>query len=212
MLSKQVKSMEDKLKDKKETIENMKKEAETQKQANESLQFALEDSDRAFYGRTNELEQYSRRNNIRIWGIPETDDNEDAQTTIDKVVMVLNEKLGAKLTTYDIDIAHRLGKKQKNRKSGRCIIVKFLSRMSKIKCLKDRKKKLKGTNIFIQEDLTNLNYSVYMAARSNDEVEKCWTIDGTVYVVMKGSDEITSISYSEYQDWLDFADDDDAEN
>ena len=83
--------------------------------------------------------------------------------------------------------------------------------MSKIKCLKDRKKKLKGSNIFIQEDLTNLNYSVYMAARSNDEVEKCWTIDGTVYLMMKGSDKISSISYSEYQDWLDFTDDDDAE-
>ena len=170
---------------------------------------ALEDSDRAFYCRSNELEQYSRRNNIRIWGIPEAEGGEDAQATIDRVVMVLNEKLGAKLRSYlyDIDIAHRIGKKKKNKKSGRCIIVKFLSRMSGIKCLKDRKTRLKGTNIFIQEDLTNLNYSVYMAARSNDEVQKCWTIDGAVYVVMKGSEEITRKEYSDYQDWLDFVDD-----
>ena len=112
-LTKQVKSVEDKLKDKIDTIENMKTESDNQKQDIERLQFALEDSDRAFYGRTNDLEQYSRRNNIRIWGIRETEDNEDAQTTIDKVVMVLNEKLRTNLTTYDIDIAHRIGKSRK---------------------------------------------------------------------------------------------------
>ena len=206
-LCEKVKSMEKTLKDKTDTIENLKKESEDQKQDIERLQYALEDSDRAFYGRSNELEQYSRRNNIRIWGIPEAEGEEDAQATIDRVVKVLNEKLGAKLTSYDIDIAHRIGKKKKIKKSGRCIIVKFLSRMSKIKCLKDRKTRLKGTNIFIQEDLTNLNYSVYMAARSNDEVQKCWTIDGSVYVVMKGSEEITRIEYPDYQDWLDFVDD-----
>ena len=211
-LSKKIKSTENKLKDKENEIDSLKKETENQKRDIERLQFALEDSDRSFYGRTNELEQYSRRNNIRIWGIPEAqNDDEDAQATIDKVVKTLNEKMGTNLTTYDIDIAHRIGKKQKNKKSGRCIIVKFLSRLSKIKCLKNRKQNLKGTNIFIQEDLTSLNYSVYMAARSNDEVEKCWTIDGTVYVVMKGSDEITRIDYSDYQDWLDFAEEEDAE-
>ena len=211
-LSKKIKSTENKLKDKENEIDSLKKETENQKRDIERLQFALEDSDRSFCGRTNELEQYSRRNNIRIWGIPEAqNDDEDAQATIDKVVKTLNEKMGTNLTTYDIDIAHRIGKKQKNKKSGRCIIVKFLSRLSKIKCLKNRKQNLKGTNIFIQEDLTSLNYSVYMAARSNDEVEKCWTIDGTVYVVMKGSDEITRIDYSDYQDWLDFAEEEDAE-
>ena len=57
---------------------------------------------------------------------------------------VLNERLGTNLHMYDIDKAHRMGRKKKNRKSGRCIIVKFVSGMSKIKCLKDRKKKLKG--------------------------------------------------------------------
>ena len=43
-----------------------------------------------------------------------------------------------------------------------------------------------------------------MAAGSNDEVEKSWTKDGTVYVKMKGSDKINRIEYSDYQEWLVF--------
>ena len=88
-------------------------------------------------------------------------------------------------------------------KSGRCIIVKFVSRMSKIKCLKDRKTQLKGKHIYIQEDLTSLNYSVLMATKGNDDVEKSWTIDGAIFVKWKGSDAIKKLGYAGYDDWLD---------
>ena len=173
---------------------------ETQRQDTEKLQSTKEDTDKAFYGRANELEQYSRRNNVRILGIPEVEENEDASDTADVVVKKLNETMGVNLNRYDIDIAHRLGRKKKGMKSGRCIIVKFVSRMSKIKCLKDRKTKLKGKHIYIQEDLTSLNYSVLMATKGNDDVEK---IDGAIFVKWKGSDAIKKLGYADYDNWLD---------
>ena len=52
-------------------IEKLKKDIEMKDETVNKLQRSLEDTDKAFYGRSNELEQYSRRNNIRIWGIPE---------------------------------------------------------------------------------------------------------------------------------------------
>ena len=86
---------------------------ETQRQDTEKLQSTIEDTAKAFYGRANELEQYSRRNNVRIWGIPEVEENEDASDTADVVVKKLNETMGVNLNRYDIDIAHRLGRKKK---------------------------------------------------------------------------------------------------
>ena len=105
-LKERVKSLEDNLKEKLDDIE-------TQRQDTEKLQSTIEDTDKAFYGRANELEQYSRRNNVRIWGIPEVEENEDASDTADVVVKKLNETMGVNLNRYDIDIAHRLGKKRK---------------------------------------------------------------------------------------------------
>ena len=132
-------------------------------------------------------------------------ENEDVNTTIDVVVGEVNEKMGVNLHRYDIDIGHRIVKNKKCIKSGMCIIVKFVWRMSKIKCLKDRKKKMKGTNIYIQEDLTNLNYSILVATKGNDDVEKSWTIDGTIFVKWKGSDDIKKLDYADYE-WKDLVD------
>ena len=204
-LTKRIETLEDKLKKVSENVHS-------QTQATEKLQTAIEDTDKAFYGRANEIEQYSRRNNIRIWGIPEGEEAEDANDTADTVVSKLNELMGVNLRRYDIDIAHRLGEKRKGKKSGRCIIVKFVSRMSKIKCLKDRKTKLKGTNIYIQEDLTRLNYSVLMATKGNEDVEKSWTIDGAVCVKWKGLSDIKKISFAEYDEWLDLMEEDELDS
>ena len=156
-------------------IEKLEKEIETKKTGTISkLQRSLEDTDKAFYGRTNELKEHGRRNSIRIWGIPEEikqgEKYEKAETTVTLVTKALNEKMGLNLQHRDIDIAHRLGPKTRNQ-ADRCIIAKFTPRMNKIKCMKDRKKKLEGTGIRIQEDLTKLNLAVLKATWKNDEVE-----------------------------------------
>ena len=194
-LMNRVKTLENDLTKKSGVIDKQRKE-------NEKLQTTIQDTDKAFYGRVNELEQYTRRNSIRIWGLPETVEREDAYDSANVVVSKLNEIMGVNLHRNDIDIAHRIGRKKKEMKSGRCIIVKFVSRMSKIKCLKARKEKLKGTHIYIQEDLTSLNHSVLMATKGNNDVDKSWTIDGAIFVKWKGSTDIKKLSYADYDEWL----------
>ena len=52
------------------------------------------------------LEQYSREN-IRIHGVPEPPGKKDGE----EVVVELAEKLGINIESYDIQRAHRLGRK-----------------------------------------------------------------------------------------------------
>ena len=58
----------------------------------------------AFYGRVNELEQYTRRNNIHIMGLPETEAKEEAYTSAGMVVSRLNETMWVNIHRNDIDI------------------------------------------------------------------------------------------------------------
>ena len=54
------------------------------------------------------LEQYSRRENVRIHGVPEPQGKRDDR---EEVVVELAEKLGINIESYDIQKAHRLGRK-----------------------------------------------------------------------------------------------------
>ena len=56
----------------------------------------------------NNLEQYSRRENIRIHGVPEPPGKKDDG---EEVVVELAEKLGINIESYDIQRAQRLGRK-----------------------------------------------------------------------------------------------------
>ncbi|KAK9738944.1 hypothetical protein QE152_g9397 [Popillia japonica] len=97
----------------------------------------------------NDLEQYSRRNSIRIYGVPEHD-KENINTTI---TGLCHSKLGVEVSEDMIDCCHRLLGKQPNH---RPILVKFVSRDIK-KRVYANKKKLKGSKIVIREDLTAYN-------------------------------------------------------
>ena len=85
---------------------------------------------------TNELEQYGRRNNVRITGV---DDSwtETAELTTTKVVKLINDKLSLTVSENDVDISHRMGKFDQNRK--RPIIVKFTRRHVQHNVMKNAK-------------------------------------------------------------------------
>ena len=76
--------------------------------------------------RIDEVEQYGRRNSLKIYGLNEDiEGKETAKETIDKVVSLVNDKLGLKISPEDIDTAHRLpnrsdSKKKKQNQSNSC--------------------------------------------------------------------------------------------
>ena len=73
--------------------------------------------------RLDALEQYTRRNSVRITGIPETSGQEKEDT--DTVVMKVGEALGLEIKPEMIDRSHRIGKP--GMQPCRPIIVKFAS-------------------------------------------------------------------------------------
>ena len=98
----------------------------------------------------NENEQYSRRCNIHIFGLPELEN----ENCYEVVTEFCKTKLGCDLESCEIDRTHRVGRPRLGKQ--RAIIVKFCSYQSKIKVMKC-KRNLKGTSIYVNEDLTFFN-------------------------------------------------------
>ena len=147
----------------------------------------------------NDLEQYGRRNNIRITGVKE-DDNETSDQTADVIVDTMNRKIpGLELKT-DIDISHCLGRHDNGKPWP--IIVKFISRTKKNHILRNRKF-FTGSNIYINEDLTHLNQQVLICIKRNmqREYESVWVRDGTL--LFRGRDwQIQPIQFRDYPTWV----------
>ena len=98
--------------------------------------------------RVDYLEDQSRRNNLRFDGLRE-DNGENWEQTTKKVKDLVKEKLGFE-TEISIERAHRVGKP--NSQKPRTIVAKFLHFNDKQNIIRNSPK-LKGTNIFINEDL-----------------------------------------------------------
>ena len=94
------------------------------------------------------LNQYSRRDSVRISGIPESED----ENTND-IVKQLAADIGVTLTPNDISVSHRLPGRQGTAKP---IIVKFVRRDMKTAFMKN-KRRLRDLNrkgVFLNDDLT----------------------------------------------------------
>ena len=99
------------------------------------------------------LEQYGRRESIRIAGVPENEnENNNTSITRQNVIDTL-KKIDVEIDHDSISASHRIGKK--NSRYHRNIICKFVSRQPKELVMVNRFK-LKNTDIYINEDLTPL--------------------------------------------------------
>ena len=96
-----------------------------------------------------DLEDRSRRNNLRIDGMSELR-NETWEECEEKIQKVFNEKLGVK--NVQIERAHRSKRSKSNNNSGkpRTIVYKPLNYKQKDEMLRNTRK-LKGSKIFINE-------------------------------------------------------------
>lgn len=87
--------------------------------------------------RQTDLEQYSRRNTLEIFGIPEVPN--ESPESLKKTVVEVGAALGTALSEDSIDACHRIGGGNNRSSSG--IIVKFLRRDDADKLLQKRKVK-----------------------------------------------------------------------
>lgn len=100
------------------------------------------------------LEQYQRRNNLRVFGVVE----KKCENTDTLLIDIFKSKLNVDVSLSDIDQSDRVGAIQVPGPDGkikyRTIIVNFVS--YRMHCLVfDNKKKLKGSSISVGENLTS---------------------------------------------------------
>jgi len=99
----------------------------------------LEEKNAKLDSQLNELEQYGRRQNLEIHGIP-MPDNETHAEVEDKARQVL-KKIDTTITKYAIDVVHRLRGKPKTdqNKMYPSIIVRFIARKNRNNIYSSRK-------------------------------------------------------------------------
>lgn len=128
-------------------------------------------------------EQYSRRNSIRISGIP-VSDREDT----DEIVLNLAEEINCNIKLSDIDRSHRIGKMRKD--NTKDLIVKFATYRARDRFMRARtnlKNNEKFKKTFINEDLTKSRSELLFKARKMQKddrspVNQVWSWDGRIFV------------------------------
>ena len=131
----------------------------------------------------NNIDQYSRRNNVEISGISQSVSDSQLE---EKVVDIL-KVIYVNITKNEIEACYRLGKKKKN------VIVQVINKKHCLKPLRN-KKKLKSidknaigipnANLFISENLTPANSKLTFNCQKlkrDREIEKYNTIKGIVH-------------------------------
>ncbi|KAK3909440.1 Protein unc-13-like protein C [Frankliniella fusca] len=160
-----------------ETVKTLKKEVEGLRDDVDHYSYQLklkDDKISDLERRIEESEQYSRRNNLRIFGVAEGPKEDTNQ-----VVMDVAKKIGAcSITVSQIDRSHRIGKPGSK---PRPIIVKFIGYGPR-RAMFSAKKALKGSGVTIREDLTKQRLDLLKQAAEAYYEKNVWTQDGVIMV------------------------------
>lgn len=141
-------------------------------------------------------EQYSRRNNVKIFGLQD----EPEENCVTKVVQIVKEKLEIELTASQILAAHRTRSQRKPQP----MIVRFDAYATKMSVLKARSR-LKGTRVSIAEDLCKDLMTVLNRVKEDDRVVSSWAWGGKVLIKDRHG-KVHSVLYGQSLD--DIIDDD----
>ena len=144
----------------------------------------LEDKYSQLSAELDNLEQYTRRTNIRLYGIPE---NEEENTDV-LAMNFFKDELNVPVAKEDISRSHRIGRKSSptSGRKPRPIIVRLARHNTKVELLTRRRLlKEKRRPFNIQEDLTLSRRKILTYLSQDIEegiISKVWTIDGTIFL------------------------------
>jgi hypothetical protein len=160
--------------------------------------------------RLDDLETYSRSDNLIIRGLPEQSAAEratggaalDDHATLDNhtsvestVIAFVKDSLGIDLLPRDVSIAHRIKAGPKD--LARPIVVRFTSRKVR-NLVYSSKKKLKdcGHRVFISEHLTKAASDLFFEARKlvrDKRLSAAWTQNGQIFVKASSDPNIRAV-------------------
>ena len=128
------------------------------------------------------IEQYGRRDNIRIFGVADVPD-EDPYNTVIKVA----SEAGVTINRSDISVCHRLPA----RIGPKPIIAKFVRREVKTALMRGKGHlKRKQSNIFINDDITPLRSKLSKVLRDKEEVKYVNFLNEKITVTYSNNDRV----------------------
>lgn len=142
----------------------------------------------------NELDQYSRRLNLEVHGLPQHT-NENLLEKLNKLACDLEL---APLSERDVEAAHRMPAKteRKNDKPD-VVIIRFSSRLTKERWLEKKSELRKAkANIFFNENLTAYNKALFWKMKSKateKEYQFTWHKNGKLFVRRTPRDRVIRI-------------------
>lgn len=148
------------------------------------LKATLETRDKkieALENKIDDLEQYQRRQCLRIFGVAE-----EATEDTDKIIMEVAQRIGVDVQPQDIDRSHRVGRRDISNNRPRPIIAKFVSYRKRSEMFSN-KKRLKGSGVTLREDLTAMRHNILKEAITKFGLNNVWTLDGTIIVNIGGT-------------------------
>ena len=140
-----------------------------------------------------DLEQYGRRENLRIHGIKE-EENEDVMMKVMETLKLVNPEVAENM----ISRCHRIRRYKDNKTTApRQIIVKFTTHRDKDKIYREKKKlsKVDGyQKVYITEDLTRIRHKLLTAAIQCTGRTGVTTNDGNI-IIWRGNAPPTYITH-----------------
>lgn len=149
-----------------------------------------------------EAQQYIRRNNVEICGIPESVEDQDLENCIIK----LADAVDLKINSPDIEACHRL-KKRKNQNGPRRVIVRFSNRKNCESLLRSSKQFKKPSVlqkadlkdfIYINNNLSGYNKFLWGKAKSLKQknlIHKFWSFNGVLNVLLDENSNVRKITH-----------------
>ena len=141
-------------------------------------------------GKANYNEQYSRKSNIKIYGVKEN----EKEKTADRVIELLESEVEVNLKKEEIVAVHRIpGKKGETRP----ILLKVQNTEVKSRIMKKRsdfKKKVVGCRL--ADDVTKLNSDLIQRLNLQEGIEQAWYFNGSVYgSVIQGENKFERVQF-----------------
>lgn len=145
-------------------------------------------------------EQYSRKNNLRVLGLEE----EEEENLEDKFIDAIANNLDVTVDKQEIEIIHRIGHRlngnanqTSSNREPRPVIVKFVSNKTKTRILTKRRQ-LKGKPLVILEDMASDLAKRLKELKRKESIESAWFSNGNIKYKLK--DDLRVMEIQSWQD------------
>lgn len=153
-----VKYNSDQINELKQSIEFCHAEVVVLKKENETLKVQVAELQKDVAGmevKQNVQDAYSRRHNLRLYGVPEKEED-DIKARVQEICRAVVPVAEARSVVPAVDVVHRLGRRKTGETRPRPVIIRFQSRTARDAVWKCSNKNdhLKTNRLYFKEDLT----------------------------------------------------------